>query len=155
MNSGSEQKLSMDDLMALNRPEPSPQPTAQESSSPITPIEIHCPLPEAVEHRLESLENLNSWQTEYLKRLSEMPSDYPSRSQMDELLKSVNHLEQMVEQAGKQKEKSFYLPRFRIPYIPWGSLLLWSAMLVIIGAVLWAMWYSSATLWNAIKPLFQ
>ena len=101
---------------------------------------------------MESLENLNSWQTEYLKRLSEMPCDYPSRFQMDELLKSGK---QMVEQAGKQKERAFYLPRFRMPYIPWGSLLLWSAMLAIIGAVLWAMWYSSATLWNAIKPLFQ
>ena len=33
MNSGSEKKLSMDELMALNRTEPSPQPTAQESSS--------------------------------------------------------------------------------------------------------------------------
>lgn len=154
MNSGSEQKLSMDELMALNRPL-QVQPELETPPPVLPPIEIHCPLPEAVEHRMESLENLNSWQTEYLKRLSEMPCDYPSRSQMDELLKSVKHLEQMVEQAGKQKEKSFYLPRFRMPYIPWGSLLLWSAMLLIIGAVLWAMWYSSATLWNAIKPLFQ
>lgn len=140
--------------MALNRPA-QVQPELETPPPVLQPIKIHCPLPEAVEHRLESLENLNLWQTEYLKRLSEMPCDYPSRFQMDELLKSVKHLEQMVEQAGKQKEKSFYLPRFRMPYIPWGSLLLWSAMLVIMGAVLWAMWYSSATLWNAIKPLFQ
>ena len=72
MNSGSEKKLSMDELMALNRPEPSPQPTAQESSSPITPIVIQCPLPEALTMLTQKTESIG-WEVrgmrEYLPNL--------------------------------------------------------------------------------------
>ena len=72
MNSGSEKKLSMDELMALNRPEPSPQPTARESSSPITPIVIQCPLPEALTMLTQKTESIG-WEVrgmrEYLPNL--------------------------------------------------------------------------------------
>ncbi len=53
-------------------PEPSPQPTARESSSPITPIVIQCPLPEALTMLTQKTESIG-WEVrgmrEYLPNL--------------------------------------------------------------------------------------
>ena len=77
---------------------------------------------------------------------------------MEELLKALKHLEQMSEQAGKQKEKRFSLPSIRLPrlslpYIPWTSLLLGLAALALTGLVLWVAWSSLDTLWSAARGL--
>ena len=76
MNSGSEQKLSMDELLEKNRPaqmvQTTPQPPAQESSSPITPIVIQCPLPEALTMLTQKTESIG-WEVrgmrEYIPNL--------------------------------------------------------------------------------------
>ena len=97
-------------------------------------------------------------QTGYLKKISELLAQLPTRTQMDELLKAVKHLEKMSEQAGKQKEKRFSLPgikllRLSLPDIPWTSLLLGLAALALTGLVLWVVWSSLDTLWSAAKGL--
>lgn len=108
MNSGSEKKLSMDELMALNRPEPSPQPTAQESSSPITPIVIQCPLPEALTMLTQKTESIG-WEVrgmrEYLPNLRSHTDPTAVQNSMAKIQKSLTEMTTLLEQAGKKKEK--------------------------------------------------
>ena len=161
MNSESEKKLSMDELLEKNRPaqmvQTTPQPSAQELT---TPSEAH-PTKAEWEDLLSDLCTLGyhtERQTGYLKKISELLAQLPTRTQMDELLKAVKHLEQMSEQAGKQSEKRFSLPSIRmprpsLPYIPWLSLLLGLAALALTGLVLWVVWSSVDTLWSAARGL--
>ena len=161
MNSGSEKKLSMDELLEKNRPgqvvQPTPQPPAQELTPPPG---VH-PTKGEWEELLSSLYTLGyhtERQTGYLKKVNELLVQLPNRTQMDELLKAVKHLEQMSEQAGKQSEKRFSLPNIRLPRlslpdIPWTSLLLGLAALALTGLVLWVVWSSLDTLWSAAKTL--
>ena len=148
MNSGSEKKLSMDELLEKNRPaqmvQTTPQPPAQEQTPP---PEVY-PSKAEWEELLSSLYTLGyhtERQTGYLKKISE-------------LLKAVKHLEQMSEQAGKRNEKRFSLPGIRLPRpslpdIPWTSLLLGLAALALTGLVLWVAWSSLDTLWSVAKTM--
>ena len=101
MNSGSEKKLSMDELLEKNRPAQMVQPTPQELTPP---PEVH-PMKAEWEDLMSALCTLGHHterQTGYLKKVNELLAQLPTRTQMDELLKVVKHLEQMSEQAGKQ-----------------------------------------------------
>ena len=158
MNSGSEKKLSMDELLEKNRPaqmvQTTPQPPAQELTPP---PEVH-PTKKEWEELLSDLYTLGyhtERQTAYLKKINELLVQLPTRTQMDELLKAVKHLEQMSEQAGKQSEKRFSLPGIRpprpsLPDIPWTTLLLGLAALALTGLVVWS---SLDTLWSAAKTM--
>ena len=161
MNSGSEKKLSMDELLEKNRPaqmvQTTPQPPTQEL---IPPPEVHPTKAEweDLQSGLCTLGHHTERQTGYLKKVSELLAQLPTRTQMDELLKAVKHLEQMSEQAGKQSEKRFSLPGIRpprpsLPDIPWTSLLLGLAALALTGLVLWVVWSSLDTLWSAARGL--
>ena len=158
MSSGSEKKLSMDELLEKNRPAQMVQTTQPPAQELIPPPEVH-PTKAEWEELLSSLCTLGyhtERQTGYLKKVSELLAQLPTRTQMDELLKAVKHLEQMNEQAGKQKERHFSLPsiklpRLSLPDIPWTSLLLGLAALALTGLVLWVVWSSLDTLWSAAK----
>ena len=161
MNSGSERKLSMDELLEKNRPTQMVQTTPQPPTQKLTPPpEVH-PTKAEWEDLLSDLCALGyhtERQTGYLKKVNELLAQFPTRTQMDELLKAVKHLEQMSEQAGKQSEKRFSLPNIRLPRlslpdIPWTSLLLGLAALALTGLVLWVVWSSLDTLWSAAKTL--
>ena len=163
MNSGSEKKLSMDELLEKNRPtqmvQTTPQPQAQELTPP---PEVHPTKAEweDLQSDLCTLGYHTERQTGYLKKISELLAQLPTRTQMDELLKAVKHLEQMSEQAGKQSEKRFSLPSIRLPrpslpYIPWTSLLLGLAALALTGLVLWVVWSSLDTLLSAARGLLS
>lgn len=160
MNSGSEKKLSMDELLEKNRPAQMVQTTQPPAQEPTTPLEVH-PTKAEWEELLSSLYTLgdhNERQTGYLKKISELLAQLPTWTQMEELLKAMKHLEQMSEQAGKQSEKRFSLPSIRLPrpslpYIPWISLLLGLVALALTGVVLWVVWSSLDTLWSAARGL--
>lgn len=151
----------MDELLEKNRPaqvvQTMPQPPAQE---PTPPPEVH-PTKAEWEDLLNDLYALGyhtERQTGYLKKISELLAQLSTRTQMEELLKVVKHLEQMNEQAGKRKEKRFSLPGIRLPRpslpdIPWTSLLLGLAALALTGLVLWVVWSSLDTLWSAARGL--
>ena len=161
MNSGSEKKLSMDELLEKNRPaqmvQTTPQPPAQELTPP---PEVHPTKAEweDLQSDLCTLGYHTERQTGYLKKVSELLAQLPTRTQMDELLKAVKHLEQMNERAGKRNEKRFSLPSIRLPRlslpdIPWTSLLLGLATLALTGLVLWVVWSSLDTLLSAARGL--
>ena len=155
MSSGSEKKLSMDELLEKNRPaqmvQTTPQPSAQELT---TPPEVH-PTKAEWEELLSSLYTLGDHterQTGYLKKVSELLAQLPTRTQMDELLKAVKHLEQMSEQAGKRNEKRFSLPRIRLPRLrlphldgpTWAVLLMGTAVLLLL-------WWGLDTVWSNLS----
>ena len=157
MNSGSEQKLSMDELLEKNRPaqmvQTTPQPPAQELT---LPPKVH-PTKAEWEELLSSLCALRyhaERQTGYLKKVSELLAQFPPRAQMDELLKAVKHLEKMSEQAGKRNEKRFSLPgirlpRLRLPHLDgptWAVLLMGTAVLLLL-------WWGLDTVWSSLSLL--
>ena len=157
MNSGSEKKLSMDELLEKNRPaqmvQPTPQPPVQELTPP---PEVH-PTKAEWEDLLSHLYTLGyhaERQTGYLKNASELLARLPTRTQMEELLKAVKHLEQMSEQAGKRNEKRFSLPNIRRPRLQllhldgptWAALLMGTAALLLL-------WWGLGTVWSSLSLL--
>ena len=157
MNSGSEQKLSMDELLEKNRPaqmvQTTPQPSAQE---PTPPPEVH-PTKAEWEELLSSLYTLGyhtERQTGYLKKISELLAQLPTRTQMEELLKAVKHLERLSEQAGKRNEKRFSLPRIRLPRLRLPHLdgPTWTVLLMGTAALL-LLWWGLDTVWSSLSLL--
>ena len=92
MNSGSEKKLSMDELLEQNRPTQMVQTTPQPPTQELTPPpEVH-PTKAEWEDLLSDLCALGyhtERQTGYLKKVNELLVQLPNRTQMDELLKAV------------------------------------------------------------------
>lgn len=155
MNSESEQKLSMDELLEKNRPaqmvQTTPQPPAQELTLPpkVYPTKAEW---EDLQSELCTLGYHTERQTGYLKKVSELLAQLPTRTQMDELLKAVKHLEQMSEQAGKRNEKhlslpGIRLPRLRLPHLDgpaWAVLLMGTAVLLLL-------WWGLDTVWSNLS----
>ena len=93
-------------------------------------------------------------QTDLLESISRQMPQLPSRTQLDDLLKAVRHLEQMTEQAGKPKENSFSLhrirlPRLHLPHISIPTLI----SLLMAAAVLLLLWWGLGTVWNSFSLL--
>ena len=150
MSSGSEKKLSMDELLEKNRPAQMVQPTPQTPPPEDHPMKAEW---EDLQSALCTLGYHTERQTGYLKKVNELLAQLPTRTQMDELLKAVKHLEQMSEQAGKRNEKCFSLsgirlPRLSLPDIPWISLLLGTAALLLL-------WWGLDTVWSSLSLLLQ
>lgn len=91
-------------------------------------------------------------QTDLLESVSRQMSQLPTRTQLDDLLKTVRHLEQMTEQAGKRNEKHFSLPgirlpRLRLPHLDgptWAVLLMGTAVLLLL-------WWGLDTVWSNLS----
>lgn len=147
----------MDELLEKNRPaqmvQTTPQPPAQELTLPpkVHPTKAEW---EDLQSELCTLEYHAERQTGYLKKVSELLAQLPTRTQMDELLKAVKHLEQMSEQAGKRNEKHFSLPgirlpRLRLPHLDGPT---W-AVLLMAAAVLLLLWWGLDTVWSSSSLL--
>ena len=145
MNSESEQRLSLQELKQRN--------TQQAVLPTLTTPHEACPSKTDWKRMMKYMDVL--WhhadrQTDLLESVSRQMSQLPTRTQLDDLLKTVRHLEQMTEQAGKRNEK--YSSKW-IDWLPDFSLLValkWIALLVVIGTATLAGWYGAA----AIRGLF-
>lgn len=157
MNSGSEKKLSMDELMTRNRPVPTPQPTAQEQSTSITPIVIQCPLPEALTiltQRTESIGREVCGMREYLPNLRSHTDLTTVQNSVAEIQNSLAEMTALLEQAGKKKERHTckwldWLPDFDLIVVS-----KWILLVLLIVAALLGMGYSTATVVSNIRSLF-
>ena len=149
MNSESEQRLSLQELKQRN--------TQQ------TALPVQAPPPEARpskadwERMMKYMDAL--WyhadrQTDLLERISRQMSQLPTRTQLDDLLKMVRHLEQMTEQAGKPKENSFSLHRIRLPrlHLPHVSIPALISLLMAAAALL-LLWWGLGTVWSSSSLL--
>lgn len=156
MSLGSGQKLSMEELKQLHQPTPTQQePTVAQSlaQAQTPPPEVY-PTKEEWEEMIDYLYTLGyhaERQSGYLKKASELLTQLPTRTQMDELLKTMKHLEQMSEQAGKQKEKCFSLPsiRLRLPHLDGPTVV----VLLMAMAALLLLWWGLDTVWNSLSLL--
>ena len=147
MNSESEQRLSLQELKQRN---------AQQTELPTpTPPHEACPSKADWERMMKYMDAL--WchadrQTDLLESVSRQMSQLPTRTQLDDLLKTVRHLEQMTEQAGKRNEKHFSLPgirlpRLRLPHLDgptWAVLLMGTAVLLLL-------WWGLDTVWSNLS----
>lgn len=93
-------------------------------------------------------------QTDLLESVSRQMSQLPTRTQLDDLLKAVRHLEQMTEQAGKPKENSFSLHRIRLPrlHLPHVSVPALISLLMAAAALL-LLWWGLGIAWNSFGLL--
>ena len=110
MNSEYGQRLSLQELKQRN--------TQQAVLPTLTTPHEACPSKADWERMMKYMDALRyhaNRQTDMLERISRQMSQLPTRTQLDDLLKAVRHLEQMTEQAGKPKENSFSLHRIRLP----------------------------------------
>ena len=159
MNSGSEKKLSMDELLEKNRPAQMVQTTPQPPVQDLTPPpEVHPTKAEweDLQSDLYTLGYYTEIQIGYLKKINELLAQLPTRTQMEELLKAVKHLEQMSEQAGKRNEKRFSLPsirrlRLRLPHLDGPT---WTVLLMGTAALL-LLWWGLGTVWSSLRLLLQ
>ena len=147
MNSESEQRLSLQELKQRN--------TQQTELPTPTPPHEACPSKADWERMMKYMDAL--WchadrQTDLLESVSRQMSQLPTRTQLDDLLKTVRHLEQMTEQAGKRNEKHFSLPgirlpRLRLPHLDgptWAVLLMGTAVLLLL-------WWGLDTVWSNLS----
>ena len=93
-------------------------------------------------------------QMDLLESVSRQMSQLPTRTQLDDLLKTVRHLEQMTEQAGKPKENSFSLHRIRLPrlHLPHISIPALISLLMAAAALL-LLWWGLGTVWSSSSLL--
>ena len=149
MNSESEQRLSLQELKQRN---------SQQTALPVqTPPSEARPTKADWERMMNDLDTL--WyhadrQTDLLESISRQMSQLPTRTQMDELLKTVKRLEQMSEQDGKRNEKCFSLPgirlpRLRLPHLDGPT---WAVLLMGTGALL-LLWWGLGTVWSSSSLL--
>lgn len=115
MSSATEQRLSMEELKQRNRPTTARAPS-QEDWNEMTAI---------------------------LWDISKKPANYPTYTQIEELTRSVQALQQTVEQAGRKNERSFSLPKIRRPEVHFTPLMIIIPLCVLVALmVALAIWYS-------------
>lgn len=149
MNSEYGQRLSLQELKQRN--------TQQAVLPTPTPPHEACPSKADWEQMMNDLDTL--WyhadrQTDLLERISRQMSQLPTRTQLDDLLKAVRHLEQMTEQAGMPKENSFSLHRIRLPrlHLPHVSIPALISLLMAAAALL-LLWWGLGTVWSSSSLL--
>ena len=149
MNSEAEQRLSLQELKQRN--------TQQAVLPTLTTPHEASPTKADWGRMMNDLDTL--WyhadrQTDLLESISRQMSQLPTRTQLDDLLKAVRHLEQMTEQAGKPKENSFSLHRIRLPrlHLPHVSVPALISLLMAAAALL-LLWWGLGIAWNSFGLL--
>ena len=172
--------LSMEQLKELNKkqqtvsmnssPQREPTPEMQEPEQTQTPmpqpIVIQCAIPEGMERlerRLRALESTAGTQANLLRTLTQNTDSSPTWQQMDALtnqmaglVKQVAHLEKMVEQAGKPKEKhswlrKLHLPKITLPTVEWPVVIMVLMMLAALVMIWLCLGKSLSGLTNLLR----
>lgn len=88
-------------------------------------------------------------QSEQLDRLRDRPTSWATRAQAEEIVRELQSIRVLLEQAGRKKERRFSLPRLHLP-TPDGPTVYFLTLLL---AGLGALWYTLGNLWNALSLL--
>ena len=150
----SQPRKTLRELKQMNQPD---QQNNAEPSSPITPIVIQCPLPEALTMLTQKTESI--WREvhamrEYLPNLKSRTDLTSVQNTMTEMQKTLMQMTSLLEQAGKKKEKRTckwlnWLPDFDLMVV-----IKWIMLVLLIMATLLAMGYGTATVVSNIRNLF-
>ena len=140
----------MEELKRLNHPQGLMM--RQEQTAPTQP-EPHPTQTEWIElmSTLTSLERRVAAQAALVRELSQRARTYPTQEQIAAMARDVAAVREMLQQAGKQRERRISLPQLRL-HLPRLSRA-WLLIPVIL-LVLWAMWHSWDTLWNGLRTMF-
>ena len=152
--------MSVEELKRLNQP-PAPSvpatppdaPTRQDWDDLLAALTALYRLESTNSGRLERLEASVGPQEALLRALGRQVGQLPTQAQLEALAGDVAQMSAELKQAGKKRERHFSLPKPHLPYIPWSSLLLGLMSLLLIGGVLWAVWFSWEKLWSAAQTL--
>jgi len=98
---------------------------------------------------LTSLEHCVAAQAALVRELSQRTRMYPTQEQITALARDVAAVREMLQQAGKRRERRISLPRLHLPRLSPAWLLV-----PVILLVLWAMWHSWDTLWDGLRTMF-
>ena len=159
MNSESGRRLSLEELKQLNRsqsqvpPKPPAEPARQDRENLLAVLTALYQLEKANSSRLECLEASVAAQEALFRALSRQAGQLPTQAQLEALARDVAQIQATLKPAGKKSERWFSLPKLRLPYLPWSSLLLGLTALLLTGGVLWAVWFSWEKLWNMMQAL--
>ena len=150
----SQHRKTLQELKQINQPN---QQDSAEQSSPITPIVIQCPLPEALTALTQKTESIGREvhaMREYLPSLRSRTDLTVVQNTMTEMQKTLRQMTSLLEQVGKKKEKRTckwlnWLPDFDLIVVT-----KWIMLVLLIVAVLLAMGYGTAIVVSNIRNLF-
>ena len=150
----SQPRKTLRELKQMNQPD---QQNSAEPSSPITPIVIQCPLPEALTALMQKTESIGREvhaMREYLPNLRSRTDLAAVQNTMTEMQKLLTQMTSLLEQVGKKKEKRTckwlnWLPDFDLMVV-----VKWIVLVLLIVAALLAMGYGTATVVCNIRNLF-
>ena len=160
MNSGSGQRLSVEELKRLNQP-PAPSapaappdaPTGQNWDDLLAALTALYRLEKTNSDRLERLEASVGPQEALLRALGRQVGQLPTQAQLEALAGDVAQMSAELKQAGKKKELSISPPSLETAL----SVLIWLALILLatmVGmVVLRTTWSGLAALWSAVRTL--
>lgn len=158
MNSGSGQRLSVEELKQLNQPPQSaPIPpahlTQQEWDELLAALIALYRLESTNSGRLERLEASVAAQEALLRALGRQAGQLPTQSQLEALARDVAQMRADLKQAGKKRGLSVSPPSLETAL----SVLIWLALILLgtlVGmVVLRTIWSGLAALWSAVRTL--
>lgn len=158
MNSGSGQRLSVEELKQLNQPPqsapiPPAHPTQQEWDELLAALIALYRLESTNSGRLERLEASVAAQETLLRALGRQAGQLPTQSQLEALARDVAQMRADLKQAGKKRGLSVSPPSLETAL----SVLIWLALILLgtlVGmVVLRTIWSGLAALWSAVRTL--
>ena len=158
MNSGSGQRLSVEELKQLNQPPqsapiPPAHPTQQEWDELLAALIALYRLESTNSGRLERLEASVAAQEALLRALGRQVGQLPTQSQLEALARDVAQMRADLKQAGKKRGLSVSPPSLETAL----SVLIWLALILLgtlVGmVVLRTIWSGLAALWSAVRTL--
>ena len=158
MNSGSGQRLSVEELKQLNQPPqsapiPPAHPTQQERDELLAALIALYRLESTNSGRLERLEASVAAQEALLRALGRQAGQLPTQSQLEALARDVAQMRADLKQAGKKRGLSVSPPSLETAL----SVLIWLALILLgtlVGmVVLRTIWSGLAALWSAVRTL--
>lgn len=139
------QQKSLQELKQMNQPN-SKEPA---QNTPMTPIVIQCPLPQALTKLTQQAEGI-SWELENIRQTLpglKTPIDLTATQ------KALEKIVSLLEQAGKKNEKRTCKWLKRLPDFDFLTPVKWLALLLIAAAVGLAVWYGVAVAISNIRSL--
>jgi len=158
VNSGSGQRLSVEELKQLNQPPqsapiPPAHPTQQERDELLAALIALYRLESTNSGRLERLEASVAAQEALLRALGRQAGQLPTQSQLEALARDVAQMRADLKQAEKKRGLSVSPPSLETAL----SVLIWLALILLgtlVGmVVLRTIWSGLAALWSAVRTL--
>ena len=139
------QQKSLQELKQMNQPN-SKEPI---QNTPVTPIVIQCPLPQALTKLTQQAEGI-SWELENIRQT--LPN-LKTPIDLTAMQKSLEQIVSLLEQAGKKNEKRTCKWLKWLPDFDFLTPVKWLALLLIAAAVGLAVWYGVEVAISNIRSL--